>query len=442
MMATAAQELLSRIESRTARVGIFGMGYVGLPLAVASYRAGFPIVGFDVDGKKIAELNDGKSPIKRVGNETLREMRDAKRFVATDDFSVASDCDILIICVPTPLSKHREPDLSFVENTVRAILPHLRSGQLVSLESTTYPGTTEQLTKPILEQSGLTAGQDFFLAYSPEREDPGNPDFETRTIPKVVGADGAAASAIAIAFYDAVVDKVVPVKSCEVAEAVKLTENIFRSVNIALVNELKIIYSKMGISVWDVIEGASSKPFGYMPFYPGPGLGGHCIPIDPFYLTWRAREFQVPTRFIELAGEVNIKAPYLVIDETIRALSERKQKAISGANVLLLGVAYKKNVEDTRESPGFIIIEELERLGANVSFYDPHVPVVPNLREHPSMIGRTSVSFDPTAFANYDVILVCTDHDDVPYEIIGKKCSLIVDTRNVFDADAKNVWPA
>jgi UDP-N-acetyl-D-glucosamine dehydrogenase len=427
-----ARGIMERIETRTARVGILGLGYVGLPLAVASYRAGFSVVGFDIDKHRIEILNSAKSPIERVPDELLAQMRASGRFHVTSDFSKTAECDVLVICVPTPLGKHREPDLSFIESTVESIAPHLRSGQLVSLESTTYPGTTREMTKPRLERSGLEAGKHFFLAYSPEREDPGNPDYETRTIPKVVGADGDDARAVAMAFYSAVVEKTVPVASCEVAEAVKLTENIFRAVNIALVNELKLIFGKMNINIWDVIEGAATKPFGYMPFYPGPGLGGHCIPIDPFYLTWRAREFQVPTRFIELAGEVNLQAPYLVVDDLARALSERKQRALAGSNILLLGVAYKKNVEDTRESPAFVLIEELERRMAKVDFYDPFVPEIPNLREHPNMVGRKSVEFDPKAFSNYDAILLCTDHDKVDYAAIAEHADLIVDTRNVF----------
>ncbi len=441
-MSDNAKSVIDRLESREAVIGILGMGYVGLPLAVAAFQAGYRVLGFDVDDAKIEALNAAKSPIERVPDSLLATMREGDRFHVTSDFSQTVECDALVICVPTPLSKHREPDLTYVLQTVEAIRPHLRAGQLISLESTTYPGTTRDLMKPILESDGLKSGEDFFLAYSPEREDPGNPDFETRTIPKVVGADGEAALDVAMTFYGSVVDKAVPVASCEVAEAVKLTENIFRSVNIALVNELKLIYAKMGISVWDVIEGAATKPFGYMPFYPGPGLGGHCIPIDPFYLTWRAREFQVPTRFIELAGEVNLMAPYHVVEELVRALSDRKQKAVAGARVLVLGVAYKKNVEDTRESPGFVLIEELESRGAKVEFYDPYVPVIPNLREHPEMVGRRSVDFNPAAFAEYDAVLLCTDHDKVDYEAVAKHCELVIDTRNVFDASADNIFPA
>lgn len=437
-----AEDLLAKITSRSATVGILGMGYVGLPLAVAAYRAGFPVIGFDIDDRKIEALNAAHSPIERVPDRLLQEMRDEGRFRVTSNFAETASCEILVICVPTPLSKHREPDLSYVVSTVESILPQLRQGQLISLESTTYPGTTRELTMPILERSGLASGKDFFLAYSPEREDPGNPDFETHNIPKVVGADGDAAKEVAMAFYGAVVERAVPVASCEVAEAVKLTENIFRSVNIALVNELKIIYSRMGINIWDVIEGAATKPFGYMPFYPGPGLGGHCIPIDPFYLTWRAREFHVPTRFIELAGEVNHQAPYYVVDELSRALSDSRQRSLSGSRILMLGVAYKKNVEDTRESPAFVMIEELEKRGAKVDFYDPHVPVVPDLREHPEMVGRKSVAFDPPAFAGYDAVLLCTNHDNVDYSAIQQHCELIVDTRNVFDSSRPGVVQA
>jgi UDP-N-acetyl-D-glucosamine dehydrogenase len=425
-----SDSLTARIVSNQAKIGVIGMGYVGLPLAVAAWRSGFPVVGFDVDPAKITDLNSGKSYIGRIEDALVAEMGESGRFIATSDFSELAACDIIAICVPTPLNKYREPDLSYVLNTTRNIAPYLRPGQLITLESTTYPGTTRGEMRPILEEGGLKSGVDFFLAFSPEREDPGNPDYHTATIPKVVGGDGPEASKVAEAFYSKVVSKVVPVSSCEVAEAVKLTENIFRSVNIALVNELKVIYDKMGINVWEVIDAAKTKPFGFMPFYPGPGLGGHCIPIDPFYLTWKAREFAVPTRFIELAGEINTQAPFFVIEKLIEALSTRKQKAISGAKILMLGVAYKKNVEDTRESPAFVLYEVLEKRGASVDFYDPFVPVIPHMREHPAMAGLQSVPFDPAGFAQYDAVLICTDHDDVDYEAIATACDLVIDTRN------------
>jgi UDP-N-acetyl-D-glucosamine dehydrogenase len=430
MKNTIAKGLAEKIENRSARAGIIGMGYVGLPLAVASHRAGFSVLGFDVDAARIKALNAATSPIGRIDNATLKAMQDSGRFEVTGDYARLAQCDVIIVCVPTPLNRHREPDLSYIVNTTEGIATHLRKGQLISLESTTYPGTTRDVMRPILERSGLKAGRDFFVAFSPEREDPGNPSFHTATIPKVVGGDGEDAGRLAASFYGAVVNKVVPVASCEVAEAVKLTENIFRSVNIALVNELKIVYGKMGISVWDVIEAAKTKPFGYMAFYPGPGLGGHCIPIDPFYLTWKAREYDVPTRFIELAGEINTRAPYLVIDALVEALSMRKQRSLAGARILLFGVAYKKNVEDTRESPAFVLIRLIEERGGKVEFYDPYVPEIPKLREHPEMSGRKSIKFDVKFMAQFDAGLICTDHDGVDYGAIANAMDLVIDTRN------------
>ena len=425
-----ANALLGRIDARQSSIGIIGMGYVGLPLAMASWQAGYPILGFDVDPAKIEGINGGKSPIGRIPDSRIAEMRASGRFSVTNDYTQMASCDVIIICVPTPLNKYREPDLSYVVDTTQSIAAHLRAGQIISLESTTYPGTTRDVMRPILEAGGLKSGTDFFLAYSPEREDPGNPDFHTASIPKVVGADGADASAIAEAFYGSVVSKVVPVANCEVAEAVKLTENIFRSVNIALVNELKIIYDRMGINVWDVIDAAKTKPFGFMPFYPGPGLGGHCIPIDPFYLTWKAREYSVATRFIELAGEVNTQAPWLVVDKLVGALSTHKHKSIAGSRILLFGLAYKKNVEDVRESPAFTLIEQIEARGGTVDYYDPFVPEIPSMREHIEMAGRKSVAFDPALFASYDAALICTDHDGVDYAAVAGAVELVVDTRN------------
>ena len=332
--------------------------------------------------------------------------------------------------MPTPLTAHREPDLTYVENTAKAIAPHLRPGQLVVLESTTYPGTTRDVVKPILEASGLKSGRDFFLAFRPEREDPGNAKFSTRVIPKVVGGDGTAAAEIADALYSTFVPKTVPVSSPETAEAVKLTENIFRSVNIALVNELKVVYAAMGIDVWEVIEAAKTKPFGFMPFYPGPGLGGHCIPIDPFYLTWKAREYELSTRFIELAGEINTAMPRYVVARLADELDARAGKGLNGARILMLGLAYKKNVDDIRESPAFKLIELLEKRGAACDFHDPYVPVVPRSREHPDMAGRKSVPLDPAAVAGYDAVLIVTDHDNVDYVSVAKSARLVVDTRN------------
>lgn len=430
MKSLNATKLLKKFQRRKATAGIIGMGYVGLPLAVASHAAGFNVIGFDVDKRRVQNLNNGISPIGRITDETLKAMRKTKRFDVTDDYSNTSECDILIICVPTPLSKHREPDLSYIIRTTESIAAHLRSGQLISLESTTWPGTTREVMKPILEKSGLKAGTDFYLAFSPEREDPGNPNFHTATIPKVVGGDGEDANTLATTYYGAVVNMVVPVSSCEVAEAVKLTENIFRSVNIALVNELKIVYAKMGINIWEVIDAAKTKPFGFMPFYPGPGLGGHCIPIDPFYLTWKAREFDVPTRFIELAGEINTHAPYAVVDTLGEALNKRKKKSLSASRILILGIAYKKNVEDTRESPAFTLIRLIEERGGKVDFYDPFVPVIPHMREHAEMAGRKSIKFSAAEIKKYDAALICTDHDAVDYHVVAKSIDLVVDTRN------------
>lgn len=432
----AAQVLDGKIAERSARVGVIGLGYVGLPLALAAWRAGYVVDGFDVDPAKIEALNSGRSYLGRLDDALVVEMGESGRFRATIDFGSLTACDIIIICVPTPLNRYREPDLSYVLDTTRKIAEYLRPGQLISLESTTYPGTTRGEMGPILETAGLKSGSDFFLAFSPEREDPGNPDYHTATIPKVVGGDGPDASSLAQSFYGSVVANVVPVNSCEVAEAVKLTENIFRSVNIALVNELKLIYDRMGINVWDVIDAAKTKPFGYMAFYPGPGLGGHCIPIDPFYLTWKAREYGVATRFIELAGEVNTNAPHHVVEKLIGALSSRKQRALNGARILVLGLAYKKNVEDTRESPAFTLIEEIEKRGGKLDFYDPYVPEIPHMREHAEMAGRKSIAFDLAAFACYDAVLICTDHDNVDYAALARSCDLIVDTRNAMKAYA------
>jgi len=427
---TLADGLREILSSRKATIGVIGLGYVGLPLALAAHRAGFSVVGFDIDRHKVEHINNGGSPMHTLAPERVAEACARGNFRASHDFSEIAKVHALAICVPTPLSRHREPDLTFIEKTGEAIAPHLKRGQLIVLESTTYPGTTQDVLRPILEKSGLKAGRDFFLAYSPEREDPGNPDFETSTIPRVVGGDDPATAELAATLYGQIVNKVVPVASCATAEAVKLTENIFRAVNIALVNELKQIYGRMGINVWDVIDAAKTKPFGFMPFYPGPGLGGHCIPIDPFYLTWKAREYNVPTRFIELAGEVNANAPRAVIETLIEALSKRQRKSLCGARVLLLGMAYKKNVDDMRESPSLTILEMLEARGAHVEYYDPHIPVIPMTREHAPLAGRTSVDWDRDMISSFDAALICTDHDAVDYCALGEWVPLVVDTRN------------
>ncbi len=435
---TLAAALHDRFAARKASLGVIGLGYVGLPLALTAHRAGFAVTGFDIDRHKVELINNGGSPMHTLPAERVAEACAKGRFRATHDFSEIAQVDAVAICVPTPLSRHREPDLTFIERTGKAIAPHLKRGQLIVLESTTYPGTTRDVLRPVLESGGLKAGEDFFLAYSPEREDPGNPDFETSTIPRVVGGDDATTTDLAATLYGGIVNKVVPVASTATAEAVKLTENIFRAVNIALVNELKHIYGCMGINVWDVIDAAKTKPFGFMPFYPGPGLGGHCIPIDPFYLTWKAREYAVPTRFIELAGEVNANAPRAVIEALVEALSARQHKSLNGARVLLLGMAYKKNVDDMRESPSLAILEMLEARGARVEFYDPHIPVIPMTREHAPLAGRTSVKWQRETISAFDAALICTDHDAVDYEALAQWVPLVVDTRNAMRGVARS----
>lgn len=425
-----AAALASRIADRSATVCIIGLGYVGLPLARIFVERGFPVLGFDTDPAKVEALAAGRSYIHHIGAEAIAAMNATGRFAATADPSRLGEADALLICVPTPLTRHREPDMAYVVATAETIAATLRPGQIIILESSTYPGTTAEVVRPILERTGLRAGTDIFLAYSPEREDPGNIDHSTSRIPKVVGAEGAEALALALALYDAVVPRTVPVSTAATAEAVKLTENIFRAVNIALVNELKQIYAAMGIDVWEVIAAASTKPFGFMPFWPGPGLGGHCIPIDPFYLTWKAREHEVPTRFIELAGEINTAMPRWVVQRLADALNDRAGRGLKGARILLLGAAYKKNVDDMRESPTLKIIELLEERGATVDYHDPYVPEIRRSREHPHLAGRRSVPWDPAAFAAYDAAMIVTDHDAVDYAGLLAACRLVVDTRN------------
>ncbi|MGO4388494.1 nucleotide sugar dehydrogenase [Microvirga sp. 2YAF29] len=421
--------LLERFTKRQATIGIIGLGYVGLPLALTAARAGFTVLGFDINASYVERLNRGESYIRHIPEAPIKEAVAEKRLEATTDFTRLGEPDAILICVPTPLTKHREPDLSYVENTARTIAATLRKGQLIALESTTYPGTTDEVLKPIFEATGLKSGQDFFLAFSPEREDPGNPDFGTSTIPKVVGGDGPDALALADALYTQLVVKTVPVSSAATAEAVKLTENIFRAVNIALVNELKVVYAAMGIDVWEVIDAAKTKPFGFMPFYPGPGLGGHCIPIDPFYLTWKAREFDITTRFIELAGQVNTHMPYYVVEKLAEAV-DRSGKAFSGSRILMLGAAYKKNVDDMRESPSLKLIELIEARGASVDYHDPHIPELPPTRKHGLLAGRRSVALTAETLAAYDAVLIATDHDNVDYRLVAEHARLVVDTRN------------
>jgi UDP-N-acetyl-D-glucosamine dehydrogenase len=432
--ATATAWVSSIVESfktHTATIGIIGLGYVGLPLACTVAKKGFSVLGFDIDATKVVQINDGQSYITHIDGGDIAQLTRAGRLAATCDFSRLAEVEAIILCVPTPLTRQREPDLTFVIQTTESIAPHLQRGQLIVLESTTYPGTSRDVLRPILERGGLRSGKDFFLAYSPEREDPGNAHFSTAAIPKVVGGDGPDALRLACALYDEVVTHTVPVTSLEAAEAVKLTENIFRSVNIALVNELKTVFEAMGIDVWEVIDAAKTKPFGYMPFYPGPGLGGHCIPIDPFYLTWKAREYGIATRFIELAGEVNTAMPQRVVDRAIEALNERAARAPKGSRILVAGVAYKKNVDDTRESPAFKIMELLERRGAKVSFHDPMVAEIPHSREHEEFAGRRSVALTEEAVSKFDAVIICTDHDDVDYRRLVGWSRLVIDTRNV-----------
>jgi UDP-N-acetyl-D-glucosamine dehydrogenase len=426
----AAADFVGRVQSRQATIAVIGLGYVGLPLVLGFHASGFPVIGVDIDPAKIEGLTEARSYIKHIPSERLSPLT-RERFKATADFSALAHADAVLICVPTPLTKHLEPDMSFVVSTVESVAPFLRKGQLVVLESTTYPGTTRELVEPILaNKSGLQPNKDFFVAFSPEREDPGNPKFDASTIPKIVGAAVPDGLAMAAALYKSLGTRVVVVSSPETAEAVKLTENIFRAVNIAMVNELKLIYDAMGIDIWEVIDAAATKPFGFMPFYPGPGLGGHCIPIDPFYLTWKAREFGMTTRFIELAGQINRNMPLHVVSRLSEALSSRHQRAMSGAKILLLGLAYKKNVGDTRESPSLLLTELIEARGASVDYHDPFVAIIPPTREHAALSGRASVALTAQTLAEYDAVLIVTDHDDVDYGLVARHARLVLDTRN------------
>jgi len=425
-----SRALADRIARREATVAVIGLGYVGLPLVKIFVARGFRVLGFDTDASKVAALKAGRSYIRHIPAAEVAAMNATGRFDATADMARLGEPDAILICVPTPLTRHREPDMTYVVATAEAIAARLRPGQLVVLESSTYPGTTEEVVKPILERGGLVSGRDFFLGYSPEREDPGNIDHGTSTIPKVVGADGDTALALTRALYDAVVVGTVPVSSAATAEAVKLTENIFRAVNIALVNELKQIYTPMGIDVWEVIAAAATKPFGFMPFWPGPGLGGHCIPIDPFYLTWKAREHEVSTRFIELAGEINTAMPRYVVQRLADALNDRAGRGLKDASVLLIGLAYKKNVDDIRESPALKLIELLEERGARVTFHDPYVAAIPATRAYGHLAGRKGVALTPATLKAADAVLVVTDHDAIDWKRIGRHARLIIDTRN------------
>jgi UDP-N-acetyl-D-glucosamine dehydrogenase len=423
-------KLNDRIKQKEFLLGVIGLGYVGLPLSLTFLRKDISVLGFDLDAKKIDMLHAGISYIKHIPSDELSGFVQQDKFSATADFSRLNEPDVLLICVPTPLTQTREPDMQFIEATAHAIAEVLRPGQMIILESTTYPGTTVELLLPILENSGLTAGKDFALAYSPEREDPGNPKYSTAVIPKVVGGINDQSTRLACDFYNTALQTVVEVSSTQAAEMSKLLENIFRSVNIALVNELKILCHRMGIDIWEVIRASSTKPFGFMPFYPGPGLGGHCIPIDPFYLTSKAREYDFPTKFIELAGEVNTAMPYYVIQRVMDALNHRK-KSINGSRILLLGLAYKKDVDDPRESPSFKLIELLQEKGAEVLYNDPHIPTIPPARKYSFNMDSTELT--PKTLTDIDCVLLATDHSAYDYQFILDHADLIVDTRNAFN---------
>lgn len=448
--ASAAEAMAAAFERRAAEreliIGVIGLGYVGLPLAEGFVGRGFRVLAYDPDATKVESIKAGRTYIRHIPDERVAALAASGRLDATTDADRLGEADALLMCVPTPLNVHREPDLSFVEASARTIGARLRPGQLVVLESTTYPGTSEELIRPILEEaSGLKAGVDFAIAYSPEREDPGNIQFGATSIPKVVGADTEAERRMATAVYSPLT-QVVPVSDLKTAEAVKLTENIFRLVNIALVNELKVVFESMGIDIWEVVDAAKTKPFGYMPFYPGPGLGGHCIAIDPFYLTWKARAHGEQTRFIELAGDVVTAMPKRVVEHVAEALSTARAKAINGAKILVVGLAYKKNVDDMRESPSLHVIRMLRDRGAQVDYYDPHIPVAADTPEHPEAAGMASIAWSTEALAAYDCAVICTDHDAVDYAALAKAVPLVVDTRNATarlnGAFAEKIWKA
>lgn len=437
-MIAMKNKLIDQLGSRKSKIGIVGLGYVGLPLMLRYSAIGFDVLGIDIDQTKVDALLSGQSYIEHIPSSSVKQAID-NGFDATTDFSRASECDALILCVPTPLNKYREPDLSFVIDTTEALAPYFRKGQVLSLESTTYPGTTEEKLLPRVEARGFTVGEDFFLIYSPEREDPGNPDFETRTIPKVCGGHTTACAEVGVALYAPAIDKVVPVSSTKAAEMTKLLENIHRAVNIGLVNEMKIVADRMGIDIFEVVDAAATKPFGFTPYYPGPGLGGHCIPIDPFYLTWKAREYGLHTRFIELSGEVNTAMPEYVVNKLMDGLNQRG-KALKGSKVLVLGIAYKKNVDDMRESPSVEIMELIEAKGAEVAYSDPHVPVFPKMREH--NFDLSSVALTPASVAEFDAIVLATDHDKFDYSLIKENAQLLVDTRGKYRAPANHIIKA
>ena len=435
-----ASRLEKKIRAKEAYIGIIGLGYVGLPLLKTFLATGSKVLGFDIDTKKVKKLNQGRSYIKHVTTKELKGYIKEQKFYATSNFKNLNKVDIIIICVPTPLDSYKNPDLTFVLDTTEIISKNLKKEQLVILESTTYPGTTEEKMLPILERGGRKVGKDFFLAYSPERENPGDKKYTTGRIPKIVGGVTPGCRKVAKTLYDQVVVKTIPVSSPRVAEATKLLENIFRSVNIALVNEMKMIFELMGIDIWEVIEAASTKPFGFLPFYPGPGLGGHCIPVDPFYLTWKAKEVDYPTKFIELAGEINTRMPYHIVHKTIEALGQRG-KLIKGAKILILGIAYKKDVDDQRESPSLKIISLLQKKGANVSYNDPYVPRSFGHRDYPEL-NMNSVPLDKKKLKKFDAVIITTDHSAYDYDWIAENASLIIDTRNAIKKKRKNVVQA
>ncbi len=429
-MLTDIAQQKKAFKDRSVKIGIIGLGYVGLPLCLSFVSNRFETIGFDVDKEKIDALKNGKSYLSHITADVISQAITSGLFSPTDDFSKISDVGVVIICVPTPLNNNQEPDLQYIISTGKLIAPNLQNNQLIVLESTTYPGTTDEVLKPILKQDRFKYGENLFLAYSPEREDPGNLNYKTGSIPKIVGGDDPLARELACAIYDQIFSKTIPVSSMKTAEAVKLTENIFRSVNIAMINELKVIYSKMGVDIWEVVNAAKSKPFGYMPFYPGPGLGGHCIPIDPYYLTYRAKQFGEDTRFIKLAGEINNSMPKMIVAALIQALKEKQNKNINGSNILLIGIAYKKNINDTRESPAFMLMKLIEEAGATASYFDPFIPAITKTRNHQNLTGRKSINWSKEELSRYDATLICTNHDNINYEELVENSKLVVDTRN------------
>ena len=432
-------DIVEQLRRKTARIGIAGLGYVGLPLMLRYAEVGYQVLGFDIDRHKVDRINAGESYLAQIPADKVAAPRTMGLIEATDDFSRAAKVDALLLCVPTPLNTYREPDLSFVTGTLESLLPHMKKGQALSLESTTWPGTTQEVLRPMLEARGFAIGKDVFLIYSPEREDPGNKDFTTKDIPKVLGGTTPACREVGIALYEQIVNKVVPVSSTRAAEMTKLLENIHRAVNIGLANEMKIVADRMGLDIYEIIRAAATKPFGFVPYYPGPGLGGHCIPIDPFYLTWKAREYGLHTNFIELAGEVNAAMPDYVISKITMALNH-KRKAINGSRILVLGIAYKKNVDDMRESPALVLMEKLRERGARIAYSDPLIPVIPELRRHKFDLSSTKLT--PDRLASYDCVVLATDHDDFDYDMIATHAQLIIDTRGRYQEPADHITKA